>query len=137
MPVPRTARSPRTLFASLALAAALGAAAPAGLAAQDKVYEPAELTTAPKVKSATAAAAAVESSFPTQLRSIGGRVQLQFVVDPSGRVDPGSVEVVVASATALGEAAKKAVQRIAFTPGMVDGRAVPARVRFPIVYQAR
>lgn len=131
-------RSVRTLAAAIAVAAGLALAAPASdLAAQAKVYDGAELTTPPKVKSPSAAAAAVETSLPAQLRSIGGRVQLEFVVDQTGKVEPESVEVIVSSASALGEAAKKAVQRIAFTPGMVDGQPVRSRVKFPIVYAAR
>ncbi len=131
-------RSVRTLAAAIAVAAGLTLAAPASdLAAQAKVYDGVELTTPPKVKSPSAAAAAVETSLPAQLRSIGGRVQLEFVVDQTGKVEPESVEVIVSSASALGEAAKKAVQRIAFTPGMVDGQPVRSRVKFPIVYAAR
>mgnify|MGYP003581077508 CR=1 FL=1 len=130
------ARRARALAAALAAAAGLLLGAP-GLAAQPKVYEGADLTTQPKVRSASAAAAAVEGSLPPALRSIGGKVQLEFVVDAEGKVEPGSIQVVVSSASALGEAAKRAVQRISFTPGRVDGQPVRARVKFPIVYDAR
>ena len=105
--------------------------------AQDKVYTSAELSSPPSVRSKDAAAAAIERSFPSGLRAVGGKVQLQFVVSPNGKVDPSSVEVIAASAAALGEAAKKAVSQIEFTPGKVDGNAVATRVVFPVVYAAR
>lgn len=128
----------RAVFAPAVLCAGLLAALPApDAAAQDRIYTAAELSTPPKVKSPSAAQAAVEGSLPSSLASIGGKVQLQFVINPDGRVDPSTIEVVVASASALGDAAKKAIQKIAFTPPMVDGKAVHARVSFPIIYQAR
>jgi TonB family protein len=118
---------------------ALAVAAPVTTAtAQDaKVYSAAEVTEAPKVKSPAAAQSAIERSFPSGLRSVGGRVQLRFVVEPSGKVDAASVEVIVASVSQLGEAAKKAIQGIEFVPGKVDGRAVRTIVQFPIVYASR
>jgi TonB family protein len=116
----------------------LGCAVPALEArAQDKVYTSAELSSQPAVRSKDAAAAAIERSFPSGLRAVGGKVQLQFVVTPSGKVDPASIEVIAASVAALGDAAKKAVTQIEFTPGKVDGNAVPTRVIFPVVYAAR
>jgi TonB family protein len=131
-------RLARTLAVALAVAAGLALAAPArDLAAQSRVYALAELTTPPKVRSPSAATTAVENSLPAALRSIGGRVQLEFVVSEDGRVEPESIQVVVSSASALGDAAKRAVQRISFTPGTVDGQPVRARVQFPIVYTAR
>jgi TonB family protein len=130
-------RLARMAAASLLAAAALLAAPHVDLAAQDRVYEAGELTSPPRVRSASAATATVESSLPAALRALGGRVQLQFVVDPAGKVEPESIEVVVSSAGALADAARKAVQKIAFTPGTVDGKPVRSRVSFPIVYQAR
>ena len=130
--------SARVVRVALALVA-LSLAVPAVRAtAQDaKVYTAAEVTEAPKIKSPAAAQAAIERSFPSGLKSVGGRVQLTFVVEPSGKVDPASVQVVVASVSQLGEAAKKAVQAIEFHPGKIDGRAVRTAVQFPIVYAAR
>lgn len=116
----------------------LGCAVPALEArAQDKVYTSAELSSPPSIRSKDAAAAAIERSFPSGLRSVGGKVQLQFVVTPSGKVDPSSIEIIAASVSALGDAAKKAVTQIEFTPGKVDGNAVATRVVFPVVYSAR
>jgi protein TonB len=131
--------APRGRFVfSLAVGALLFAAPVERLEAQEpgKIYSGAELTTPPSVKSASAAASAIESSYPNGMRSVGGKVQLQFVVQPDGKVDPSSIEVMVASVAQLGEAAKKAVQKIQFNPGKVDGTPVSTVVKFPIVYAA-
>lgn len=116
----------------------LGCAVPALEArAQDKIYTSSELSSQPSIRSKDAAASAIERSYPSGMRAVGGKVQLQFVVLPSGKVDPASIEIIAASAAALGDAAKKAVTQIEFTPGKVDGNAVPTRVIFPVVYAAR
>jgi TonB family protein len=103
----------------------------------DRVYGATELTTPVRVKNPSAAAAAVDRSYPSGLRSVGGRVQLQFVVEPNGRVDSKSIEVLVATATQLGEAARRAVQQIEFHPGEVNGVKVRALVQFPVTYAAQ
>jgi periplasmic protein TonB len=126
-------------FAARALAAGLFAALPGAAAGQDpaRVYGAAELTAPTKVKAPAAAADAIQRSYPSGLRSVGGRVQLQFIVQPNGRVDPESIEVLVATATRLGEAAIRAVQQIEFQPGEVNGVPVRALVQFPITFAAR
>ena len=123
---------------SVAVGALLIAAPAKRLEAQEpgKIYSGAEVTTPPTIKSASAAASAIENSYPSGMRSMGGKVQLQFVVQPDGKVDPSTIEVMVASVAQLGDAAKKAVQKIQFNPGKVDGTPVPTMVKFPIVYAA-
>lgn len=103
----------------------------------DRIYTASEVTTPARLKSPNAAAAAVDRTYPNGMRSIGGRVQLQFVVQPDGKVDPSSIEVMVASANQLAEAAKRAVQQIEFQPGEIDGVAVRSVVQFPITYATR
>lgn len=125
------------LLSVLALVACLLALPVPEAAAQGRVYNASELSTPPKVKSSTAAASAVERSLPAALRSVGGKVQLQFVVGTDGKVEPSSIEVLLASASALGEAASKAIQKVDFIPGMLDGKPVRAVVQFPIIYAAR
>lgn len=130
-------RSLRPGFLALGILAVLALAAPAGRAqAQDKVYSPNELSSPPAVKSKSAAAAAIEKSLPSSLAAVGGKVQLRFIVGPDGQVEPGSVEVLAATASSLGEAAKKAVQKIAFVPATAEGKPVRAHVVFPVVYAA-
>ena len=107
---------------------------PAGVSAQ--AYTPDQLTDMPKVKSPNQAAQAIQREYPMSLQDngIGGRVQIRFVVNADGKVDPASVEVVAASVKALGEAAMKAVQKIEFVPGKKDGSAVAAIVVMPITF---
>jgi periplasmic protein TonB len=126
----------RTFCVTASLAVATAFAGAGEIHAQDanRVYTAAEITTPAKLKSPQAAAAAVERTYPSGMRSVGGRVQLQFVVQPNGRVDPASIEVIVASANQLAEAAKRAIQQIEFQPGEVNGVAVRSVVQFPITY---
>jgi TonB family protein len=121
------------------IAATLLVAVPARVEAQDaaRVYTLAEVTTPPRVRSENAATNAINRSYPEGLRAVGGRVQLRFVVKPDGKVDPGTIEIIAASATQLGEAATKAVQQIDFQPAQVNGIAVNTLVIFPITYAAR
>jgi TonB family protein len=113
--------------------------APERVEAQDagRVYNVAEVSTPPRVKSDNAAAQAINRSYPEGMRAVGGRVQLRFVVQANGRVDPESIEVMAASATSLGEAAARAIQQIEFQPAQMNGIAVPTTVVFPITYAAR
>lgn len=106
-------------------------------AAQDKVYEMSEVQAAPKLASATMAARLIQESYPEDLkrRGVGGMVELAFVVDAKGKVDPASVQVTDATQTALGEAAKKVVARLDFSPGKVNGAGVKTKVVLPIIYK--
>jgi protein TonB len=106
--------------------------------AQDgKVYAIAEVTNPPKLTSSALAARLIQESYPEDLRKrgVGGMVELSFVVDAKGKVDPASVEVVDATQTALGEAAKKIVSRLDFAPGKLNGGAVKTKVVLPIIYK--
>lgn len=106
-------------------------------AQDDKVYPIAEVTDKPKFASSVRAAELIQQSYPADLKSrgVGGMVELQFVVDSKGKVDPASVEVVDATQTALGEAAKKVVAKLDFQPGKVNGAAVKTKVVLPIIYK--
>lgn len=119
---------------SLVLAGPLAATAQAQ---DDKVYPITEVTNPPKLSSATMAARLIQESYPSDLknRGVGGMVELQFVVDAKGKVDPSSVEVVDATQTALGEAAKRVVPKLDFNPGKVNGSAVKVKVVLPIIYK--
>ena len=106
-------------------------------AQEDKVYTIAELSNPPKLSSQTTAAKLIQDSYPEELkrRKVGGLVELQFVVDAQGNVVAGSVEIVDATQTALGEAAKKMAGRLTFEPGKLNGNKVKAKVVLPIVYK--
>ncbi|MBL0939846.1 MAG: energy transducer TonB [Gemmatimonadaceae bacterium] len=122
------------VVATLLLAGPLASTA---AAQDDKVYPMSELTNPPKLSSATLAARLIQESYPADLKSrgVGGMVELQFVVDSKGKVEPTSVEVVDATQTALGEAAKKVVAKLEFAPGKLNGSAVKTKVVLPIIYK--
>ncbi len=128
----------RRLLVPAALAAiALAPSARTAQAQDDKVYAIAEVQSPPKLTSTVLAAKLIQESYPAELKSrgVGGMVELQFVVDSKGKVDPASVEVVDATQTALGEAAKKVVSRLDFSPGKVNGAGVKTKVVLPIIYK--
>ena len=129
----------RGLLVRLSLVGALVAALPAVAAAQDKVYDAAELTTKPKVSSMARTAQLVQKSYPAKLKSAGvdGTVEVQFVIGTDGKVDPASVEVVAATVPALADAAKEVASKLEFQPGKVNDAPVRTRVLLPIVYKAR
>ncbi len=120
--------------AALLLAGPLASTA---AAQDDKVYPIAEVSNPPRLTSTALAARLIQESYPADLknRGVGGMVELQFVVDAKGKVDPATVEVVDATQTALGEAAKKVVSRFDFAPGKLNGVAVKTKVVLPIIYK--
>jgi len=111
--------------------------APRLVAAQEGVYGPSELTTPPRLVSASATARLVARTYPEPLRrtGTGGTVRLTFVIGENGKAEPGSIEVVDAPVAELGRAAKAVAENIEFTPGKRDGQAVRSRVELPIVYK--
>lgn len=106
------------------------AALPATGQAQEKVYAPGELTELPRLADNAQAARVLGRTNPGR----SGRVQLKLVVNPDGRVDPASIEVVAASDDSLVEAATRAVRELEFVPGKKDGSPVRSMVLFPVRY---
>ena len=105
-------------------------------AAQDEIYSLAEVTEQPGLKNGRQAQKVILRSYPRQLQDagIGGKVQIRFIVDASGKVEASSIEVVATTVQALGEAAVKAVADIEFVPGKKDGSPVRTLVVMPIVF---
>jgi protein TonB len=96
-----------------------------------------EVETKPSLASVTEFQRLVNDGYPEEMkkRRMGGIAEVSFVVDASGKVEPGSVEVVDATQPAFGEAAKKALLQAGFKPGKVSGNAVRTQVSLPIVYK--
>lgn len=118
------------------LVLALGAL-PGDAAAQGQVYLPGQLTSAPRILSMEDASRIIQLSYPERLRSrgIGGTVQLQFIIGPSGRVEEESIAILAAAEEELGEAAKRAAAKLEFSPPKVGNESVRVRVMLPIVYK--
>lgn len=104
----------------------------------DIVYASSDLEVPPRIAVPTAASRALQDAYPDALRraGIGGVVQLQFVVGTSGKVEASSVEVIESPAAALSAAAKRAVARVEFKPGMHHGVAVRSRVLLPVEFKS-
>jgi protein TonB len=121
-----------------ALALLAGPLAREAKAQDEKIYPISELSNPPKLSSSSFAARLIQESYPEDLkkRGVGGMVEIQFVVDAKGKVDPASVTVVDATQTALGEAAKKVVVKLDFSPGKLNGVGVKSQVVLPIIYKA-
>lgn len=136
-PAGRPQQSSLVFSAAIMLALAFGPLASNLQAQDDKVYTMAELTNPPKLSSSTNAAKLIQDSYPEDLKrkKVGGLVELQFVVDAQGNVVASSVEIVDATQTALGEAAKKMATRLMFEPGKLNGTKVKAKVVLPVVYK--
>ena len=107
--------------------------------AQAKVYAPEELSVAPKLAAPSEVARIVANAYPPALKraGVGGTVEVEFVVDADGKVDPASVEVIAASPATLASAAKTAVEKFRFKPGQANGQAVRTRVALPLVFRAQ
>ena len=64
--------------------------------------------------------------YPEMLRSAGveGEAMMQFVVDTTGRAEPGSIKVIKASHELFGAAVKAVLPQMRFIPAEVGGRKV-------------
>ncbi len=101
------------------------------------IYSPSELDVQPKLSSQEMTARLLARSYPADLQRQGvtGTVQVQFVVDATGKVDGTSVKVISSPVPQLADAAKAVVPDIKFRPGEVGGKPVASVVMLPIVYK--
>lgn len=112
-------------------------AAPTTLRAQNDVFSQSELDTPTRLASQEVTARLLARSYPPALKRAGvtGTVELQFVVDATGKVEPNSVKVLESSSSELAETAKSIVTEIRFRPGVAKGQPVRSVVTLPIAYQ--
>ena len=84
-----------------------------------------ELSKAPTFKSK------VEPKYPDQARRAGieGTVQLEILIDEHGRVR--KVKVLKSPGHGLERAAIAAVSKSKFHPGVINGKAVPVKIKIP------
>ena len=97
------------------------------------VYRESELTDSPEVLQFR------EPAYPTALKNagIGGAVDLTYVVDAQGRVEPGSVVIVSSDHPAMVESVLQSLGRAVFRPGRIHGLAVRVRVRQSIRFEVK
>ena len=123
---------------SFRLLAVLTFLVPAAAQAQDAtVYSSSELDRPPALVSMELTASLLARSYPPALQRAGitGTVQVQFIVDQMGKVEPTSIQIVSSTLPALSEAAKGIVSEIRFKPGQLNGQPVKSAVILPIVYK--
>ncbi len=78
------------------------------------------------------------ADYPPGLEAAGvsGSVRVRFVVDSTGRVRDGSVEVLSATHPVFADAARRAVADSRFRPGRHRGRKVPVLVEQVVSFRA-
>ena len=78
----------------------------------------------------------IQTRYPSVLQSQGveGKVQVQFVVDTTGRAEMGSWKVLESSNELFSQAAKDAVRSARFFPAEVGGRKVRQLVQLPLTF---
>jgi TonB family protein len=76
-------------------------------------------------------------AYPSALRPMGidGSARFRFIVDSTGRVEPGSIEQVQATHNAFAFAVRNTLGRMRFTPAQVRGKAVRQLVELPFVFR--
>lgn len=76
-------------------------------------------------------------TYPEPLRQAGiaGRVLAEFVVDSTGRVRPGSLQVVESSHPQFASSVRRTVPSLRFAPARVRGAKVAQRVRMPFEFE--
>jgi TonB family protein len=78
-------------------------------------------------------------AYPELVRRAGlqGRVEIEAIIDSTGRAEPGSIVVVRNPHLAFEAPARDFVRQALFRPGRVHGRAVRVLVRVPIDFTLR
>jgi periplasmic protein TonB len=93
------------------------------------VYAPADVTERPRPLSRPT------PNYPASLRRqrLEGDVVLEFVVNQQGRVQ--DIQVLSATHEAFAAPALDAIRGMRFSPGTLDGRAVPVRLRVSVPFR--
>ncbi len=110
---------------------------PRAAAGQEPVYKPDQVSEQPKIADPSQAKTAISRSYTLALQEMGleGRVEVAFIVNADGTVDPASIRVIKSPAEALAKAAEVAVAKIKFQPAKKDGQPVRCEAVMAVVYQ--
>lgn len=75
--------------------------------------------------------------YPELLRNAGieGTVEVEFIIDPNGRVRRGSIVIVRSDHAQFADAVREALVRSSYYAAEAGGRAVPVRVRQRFAFQ--
>jgi TonB family protein len=102
----------------------------------DRVYGVEEVDEAPELRNRREVRRRLAREYPRLLRRQGvpGQTQVQLVIDPEGRVEPGSIQVFFSTDPAFEEPARRVVEEMEFSPGRLGGRPVRVRAMVPITW---
>lgn len=101
------------------------------------VYDVSSVEELPRMTNQSAVRAALERNYPPLLRDsgIGGTVQVELVIDESGRPDVSTVTIISADHEQFADAARRVIERMRFRPAKVNGQGVKIRIQIPITFQ--
>lgn len=104
--------------------------------ADEGTYDLASVEERPQFRNTSDVQRYVQRNYPPLLRDAGiqGSVQVQFVVGTDGRVEPSSIEVISTDHEQFADVARRAVERMRFSPAKVNNRAVRVLVTMPIQF---
>ncbi|MDQ3556512.1 MAG: TonB family protein [Gemmatimonadota bacterium] len=104
--------------------------------ADQGVYELSVVSEQPKLQNGPEIARQLQRQYPPLLRDSGvtGSATVSFVVGADGRVEGASVTVVSSTHEQFGEAAKRVVERMRFSPARVNRQGVRVAVTQPIAF---
>lgn len=86
---------------------------------------------------ASASGSNAAPQYPSSMRESGttGRVLVQFVVNTSGRVEPGSIKILESTNSAFAAAVREVLPRHRFSPAKIGGTPVRQIVQQPFVFK--
>ncbi len=101
------------------------------------VYEVAVLDSRPALSNASQVQRTLARLYPRMMLSAGieGTVQVRFVVQSDGTVDPGSVEVTSTTNEQFSSATVRAIEDFRFVPGRYRGQNVHVLIEMPIQWR--
>lgn len=141
-PIPDEDWTPRPNWDSLFTATSVGGSTRSGplvdnpLAHGSGVGTGSDIFEPNQVERAVAVLATVRPAYPEMLRAAGieGRVVVRFVVDTTGRVEPGSVTTIEATHPRFEQSVRAVLPHLRFAPAEVGGRHVRQLVEMPFQF---
>jgi len=100
-------------------------------------YEVAVLERVPVLTNAAQAQRILERTYPKLLLDAGiqGVVVMRFVVEPDGKVDASSVQVISTTHELFSDASVNVVEKLRFKPGIYKGQPVRVLIQIPVEWK--
>ncbi|HEX8362962.1 MAG TPA: TonB family protein [Longimicrobium sp.] len=103
----------------------------------EPVYDVGSVDEPPELRNRRDVIRMLERSYPDAMRDarVSGDVILSFIVDPEGRVEPGTIQAVNSADPQFVEAARRVAERMRFRPGRVRDEPVRTSVQVPVSFR--